>query len=62
MERDNPSISLPPPADIHREIGRLIRRTRVLRQLLRLSKKIREEQGDDANRGGAPENEVANER
>lgn len=62
MERNDTAISIPPPAEIHREIGRLIRRTRCLRQLLRLSKKIREEQGEDVRGDGVPESEVTNER
>jgi len=61
MERDNTSISVPPPAEIHREIGRLIRRTRFLRQLLRLSKKNCEEQGEEINRNGT-KSEVTDER
>jgi hypothetical protein len=61
MRRDSAILSsLPRPADIHREIGRLIRRTQQLRQLLRLAKKIHETEGDQ--RDNRRESEVPDER
>lgn len=55
------ALEIPAPADIHREIGHLVRRTRALRQLLRLSTELHQDERKNQDHKPPREGEVPRE-